>query len=102
MNWGLLRILLTHELKMVFRDGRTIVLSVLLPLLLVPLVLSAMGMISARRQELQSGATYQYCLDPPGSRVRTIVREAVQLGDPDEKPVPGTRLRRLHFQETMT
>lgn len=51
MNWGLVRTLLGHELRMVFRDGRTLLLSILLPLLLVPLVLFSLSQVSERRKK---------------------------------------------------
>lgn len=90
MNWGLVRILLGHELKMVYRDGRTLLLSILLPLLLVPLVLTSLSMVHNRRQA-QSNTAYG-CLVPPNLRQLVSEVNRVRLPDdltPDESMVMG-------------
>lgn len=97
MNWGQVRILLAHELRMVYRDGRTLVLSILLPLLLVPLVLGSLSMVNARRQH-QVSQTYLYVLENGNPFLRRLLEQARQPLPGDEDPNPD-RLRRLRFQE---
>ncbi|MCE7874244.1 CPBP family intramembrane metalloprotease, partial [bacterium CPR1] len=97
MNWSQVRILLAHELRMVYRDGRTLVLSILLPLLLVPLVLGSLSMVNARRQH-QISQTYLYVLENGNPFLRRLLEQSRQQLPGDEDPNPD-RLRRLRFQE---
>ncbi len=49
MNWHTVGVLLAHELRMLLRDRRTVVLAIALPLVTIPLILFASKTMSERQ-----------------------------------------------------
>ena len=96
MNWRLVRILLGHELRMVYRDGRTLLLSILLPLILVPLVLGSLSMVNARRQA-QTSVSYNCYVLPVNSFMQRIFQAVNQVRLPGD-PAPTNTMLLGRFQ----
>lgn len=62
MNRESVRILFLHELRMLARDRRTIVLAVVLPLLVMPLMLHAVRAIEKQRTGSEQKAVFRYAV----------------------------------------
>jgi ABC-type Na+ efflux pump permease subunit/membrane protease YdiL (CAAX protease family) len=62
MNWQTIRILLIHELRMLLRDRRTVILAIALPLFLMPLILYAIRSISESREKKLEEIIYKYAV----------------------------------------
>ena len=57
MNWGLVRVLYLHELKMLLRARRTVVMAIVLPAVIMPLMLWT-GLSHRRRLHLTLAALF--------------------------------------------
>ena len=62
MNRAKIGLLYKHEMRMLLRDRRTVVLSILLPLLVLPAILFGFKFMSEWRQEQQDTTTYRYAV----------------------------------------
>ncbi|HYK88435.1 MAG TPA: ABC transporter permease subunit/CPBP intramembrane protease [Acidobacteriota bacterium] len=62
MNWESVRILLIHELRMLLRDRRTVILAVVLPLFIYPVMIFATKSINERRERTLQETTYRYAV----------------------------------------
>lgn len=60
MNRAKIGLLFRHEMRMLLRDRRTVVLSILLPLLVLPAILFGMKIMSEWRRERLDTTTYRY------------------------------------------
>jgi sodium transport system permease protein len=77
MNWQTIRILLVHELRMLLRDRRTIILAIALPLVLLPIILYAMKSMSESREKKLEETVYAYTVTGTGaSEVRALIGKA--------------------------
>lgn len=83
MSWAVVLTFLRHELRMVYRDTRTILLSVVLPIALMPLLLVSVQALNERRATAYEDTIFSYAVT--GSRAEWA-REALRSG-------PGDRLR---------
>jgi sodium transport system permease protein len=102
MNWQTVRILLAHEIRMLLRDRRTIILGLALPLLLLPLILYAAKASSERRQKTLAQTTFKYSVTGTESaEVRTRVARAWTLleQDPQDKQDKKNSLFGLKMEE---
>jgi ABC-type Na+ efflux pump permease subunit len=82
MNWRTVRILLAHEMRMLLRDRRTIVLGLAFPLLILPLVLYAAKSSNERRQKTLEQTVYKYAVTGTESaEVRTRIARALKSLD---------------------
>ena len=52
MNWSVLRLLFLHEVKMLVRARRTVVMAILLPAVIMPLMLYAQKYSADSRERL--------------------------------------------------
>src|SRR5215470_5274220 len=76
MNWRVLRLLFLHELRMLLRARRTVVMAIVLPAVIMPLMLYAQKYSFERRERLLSGAVYRYSITGIlTDRVRTLINE---------------------------
>src|SRR5206468_8099260 len=76
MNWKVLRLLYLHEIRMLLRARRTVVLAVVLPAVIMPLMLYAQKYSANRRDRLLTGITYRYTITGPlAGRVRLLLNE---------------------------
>ena len=78
MNRETIGLLVKHEMRMLLRDRRTVVLSILLPLVILPIILFGLKFMSELRREQLDTTEYRYAVvgdyaDP--------VRALVQKGD---------------------
>lgn len=92
------RVLLGHELRSVGRDQRTIIFSVLLPLLVLPLLLLGMRETQERGEEAKAERTYAYSATPEQAvRVRELVERGLRRierePEASREPIP-----RLEFE----
>jgi ABC-type Na+ efflux pump permease subunit/membrane protease YdiL (CAAX protease family) len=97
MNWSVLRLLCVHEMKLLLRDRRTVVLAILLPAVIMPLMLYAQKYSVDRRERRLTGTTYRYALTGPLSdRMRALIEKTRgSLSDGDE----FEQLRQFKFVE---
>src|SRR6185295_2067266 len=76
MNWGVFRILYLHEIRLLARARRTVVLSVLLPSLVMPLMLLASRYSSDQRQHDLAAKNYKYTIvGPLADRIRSLIEK---------------------------
>jgi sodium transport system permease protein len=77
MNWAVIRILYVHELIMLLRARRTVIMAVILPAVMMPLMLYAQRYSYERRQKTLNATTYRYAVAGPlADRVRKAIDEA--------------------------
>jgi len=62
MNWETIRVLLVHELRMLVRDRRTVILAVGVPILMIPIILFAAKWINERRARTLEETVYRYAV----------------------------------------
>jgi sodium transport system permease protein len=62
MSWQTIRILLIHELRMLVRDRRTVILAIALPVLMMPIILYATKWINERRARNLEEMVYKYAV----------------------------------------
>lgn len=62
MNRTAVRILLRHELRMLMRDRRTVILSILLPLLIMPLIILGLRFSQTQRSQRLDETVYAYAV----------------------------------------
>jgi sodium transport system permease protein len=86
MNWSVLRLLYVHEIRMLLRARRTVVMAILLPLVIMPLMLYAQKYSYQRRERQLSATTYRYAITGPlAARVRTLIDQARKDLPPDSE-----------------
>ncbi|MXW04038.1 MAG: CPBP family intramembrane metalloprotease [Gemmatimonadetes bacterium] len=74
MNRATIGLLYKHEMRMLLRDRRTVVLSILLPLLVLPAILFGFKFMNEWRQEQQDTTTYRYTVvGAYADSVRTLI-----------------------------
>ena len=79
MNWSVLRLLYVHELKMLVRARRTVVMAIVLPAVIMPLMLYAQKYSTDRRERLLTGATYRYAITGTlADRMRNLIDQTRQ------------------------
>src|SRR5688572_26380759 len=65
MNWASLKLLFVHEMRMVLRSRRTVVTSLVLPAILMPILILG-GRYVQRQQEIQlDKTTFHYAITGP-------------------------------------
>lgn len=62
MNWRTVRVLWEHEMRMLLRDRRTVVVAIVLPLLVMPLMFYASRVMSEKRRHALEGTLYRYAV----------------------------------------
>src|SRR5712691_4706146 len=102
MNWGLVRLLYLHELRMLLRARRTVVMAIVLPAVIMPLMLYAQKYSFERREQLLSGTTYRYAITGElANRVRTLINQT-RRGINQERGEEAEQLKQFRFFETTT
>lgn len=87
MNRATIGLLFRHETRMLLRDRRTVVLSILLPLVVLPAILFGMKFMSEWRRDRLDATTYRYAVAGAyADSVRTLIgrgglRAAAEAGD---------------------
>jgi sodium transport system permease protein len=102
MNWGLVRLLYLHELRMLLRARRTVVMAIVLPAVIMPLMLYAQKYSFERREQFLSGSSYRYAITGElTGRVRTLINQT-QRGINQERGEEAEQLKQFRFFETTT
>src|SRR5262245_43495811 len=100
MNWKVLRLLYLHEIRMLLRARRTVVLAVVLPAVIMPLMLYSQKYSANRRELLLTGTMYRYAIiGPLAGRVRMLLNQTRQSLVQDANPA-HEKLRQFKFVET--
>ena len=102
MNWSVLRLLYVHELRMLVRARRTVVMAIVLPAVIMPMMLYAQKYSADRRERMLTGATYQYAITGElADRMRSLIDQTRQTvaQNHDENL---DRLRQFKFVEVRT
>ncbi len=77
MNWRTIHILVAHELRMLMRDRRTVILAVVLPLFLYPVMIFATKWINERRTRTLEDTLYKYSVTgTEAGEVRALLKKA--------------------------
>jgi sodium transport system permease protein len=93
MNWSLFRLLYVHEMRMLLRARRTIVLSVLLPALIMPIMLLASRYSNEQRAQTLAEATYKFAIVGPLSvRVRGLIERTRSMHSTSPRPFKFTEI----------
>jgi len=107
MNWQTVWVLLAHELRMLRRDRRTIILGLALPLVILPLMLYAAKSSSERREKTLEQTRYTYAVtgsqaEEARNRIGRALRSLGQ-GYPHKqdgkKSLAGLKLEEVHVQD---
>ena len=107
MNWRTLRLLYVHEMRMLLRSRRTVVTSIVIPAVLMPLMIFGSQYAEQRGQNRMGQTTFRYAITGDWAEyARGLVRstrnleefrafqiEEVQVADPAKGLEDGT----LHF-----
>jgi sodium transport system permease protein len=76
MNWRVLHLLFLHELKMLLRARRTVVMAIVLPAVIMPLMLYAQKYSFQQREQLLSGTIYRYAITGElAGRIRILINQ---------------------------
>jgi sodium transport system permease protein len=98
VNWDTVLVLLRHELRMLARDRRTILLSVGLPLLTMPLIFYSTKYITETRERLLDQTVYRYVVTgTEAARARALIEEGRRRVATE--PTSGGRPRRRFMTE---
>ncbi len=77
MNWSLLRLLYRHEMRLLLRARRTLVLSVLLPALIMPVMLLGSRYATQQHQKTLDNTVYKYTITGAlAERIRGLIESA--------------------------
>src|ERR1051326_7748186 len=102
MNWPVLRLLFLHELKMLVRARRTVVMAILLPALIMPLMLYAQKYSFKQREQFLRGTIHRYAItgESAGGIRSLIIKTRQALGQ--EHGEEAEQLKQFRFVETTT
>jgi sodium transport system permease protein len=79
MNWQTVRVLFSHELRMLLRDRRTIFVAVVLPLVLYPVIFFATKSTTERREKNLAATVYKYAVTgAQAEQVREWIRRGAE------------------------
>jgi len=80
MNWRTIRVILNHELLMLLRDRRTVLLAIVLPVLIMPIMLFGSRYMFERREKSLETTTFEYAVTgSEAALVRSMISKAQQL-----------------------
>ena len=79
MNWRTVRTLVMHELRMLMRDRRTVILSIVLPLVVMPLMIFGTTLVQERREEKLDETVYQYTVTgTEAKKLRSLITRGLK------------------------
>src|SRR5262245_41913938 len=107
MNWSALRLLYVHEMRMLLRSRRTVVTSIVIPAVMMPIMIMATQYTQRQGRDRLNETTFRYAVTGPwADHVRTLIQnnrglpefKALQL-DEVKTPDPAIELAAgtLHF-----
>src|ERR1041385_1738619 len=102
MNWPVLRLLFLHELKMLVRARRTVVMAIVLPAVIMPLMLYAQKYSFEQREQFLFRTIYRYAITGESAgRIRSLITKTRQSLAQEQGEEPE-QLRQFRFVETTT
>jgi sodium transport system permease protein len=107
MNRQTIRILLVHELRMLLRDRRTVILALAIPLLLMPVLLYSTKAMSDSREKRLQETVYTYAVTgTEAAKVQALIGNALKSMTPepqsknDEKdPLSGFKVKEVQVKD---
>jgi sodium transport system permease protein len=98
MNWRVLRLLYIHELKMLLRARRTVIMAIVIPAVMMPLMLYAQKYSRDRRERTLHSATYRYVITGPlAERIRGAIQDTRAAIDQNDEGL--AEVRQFKFEE---
>jgi len=102
MNWDVLKLLYIHEIKMLVRARRTVVMAIVIPAIIMPIMLFSARFSNEQRQRALEATTYNYAVTGQlADRVRELITSAKAEIDKDERE-SNDQLRKFKFIESPT
>lgn len=102
MNWNVTGLLFRHELRMLLRARRTVVLSIVLPAVIMPIMLFASKYSNDQRERTLRSTTYSYAISGPlAERIRELIGKTHQQVLA-ETSLENEKLRMFKFAEVQT
>src|SRR5256886_7412104 len=99
MNWSVLRLLYIHEIKMLVRARRTVVMALVIPAVIMPVMIYAQKFANERRERTLTATTYLYAVAGPlADRVRSLIENSRQAVA-ENKDEEFDNLRQFKFDE---
>jgi len=99
MNWSVLRLLYIHEIKMLVRARRTVVMALVIPAVIMPVMIYAQKFANDRRERTLTATTYLYAVTGPlADRVRSLI-ENTRQAVAENKDEEFDNLRQFKFDE---
>ena len=99
MNWSVLRLLYIHEIKMLVRARRTVVMALVIPAVIMPVMIYAQKFANERRERTLTATTYLYAVAGPlADRVRSLI-ENTRQAVAENKGEEFDNLRQFKFDE---
>ena len=99
MNWSVLRLLYIHEIKMLVRARRTVVMALVIPAVIMPVMIYAQKFANERRERTLTATTYLYAVTGPlADRVRSLIENSRQAVA-ENKDEEFDNLRQFKFDE---
>ena len=65
MNWSALKLLFIHEMRMLLRSRRTIITSVVLPLIMMPVMITGSRFAQRQQESRIDQTTFEYAVTGP-------------------------------------
>ena len=87
--------LLRHELRLLVRDTRMILIAVVLPLLVFPALIFLLRAVDERDSERLREAVYQYAVSPGTPDIEARVEAALSMPPADTGTAPAARFERV-------
>jgi len=78
MNWSALKLLFVHEMRMLLRSRRTIVTSVVLPLIMMPVMIMGSTLRAEQQESRVEETTFEYAVTGPLGRSSPQSDQAIQ------------------------
>jgi len=101
MNWSVLRLLYIHEIKMLVRARRTVVMALVIPAVIMPVMIYAQKFANERRERTLTATTYLYAVTGPlADRVRSLI-ENTRQAVAENKDEEFDNLRQFKFDEIL-
>jgi len=94
MNWSIFRLLYFHEMRLLLRARRTMVLSIVFPALIMPIMLLGSKYSNDRREQALQDTNYRFAISGPLSdRIRDLIDKTRALDSKSQQKFKFTEAR---------
>ncbi|HLQ76005.1 MAG TPA: hypothetical protein VK210_01540, partial [Terriglobia bacterium] len=94
MNWSIFRLLYFHEMRLLLRARRTMVLSIVFPALIMPIMLLGSKYSNDRREQALQDTNYRFAISGPLSdRIRDLIDKTRALDSKSQQKFRFTEVR---------